>query len=1348
MNNHVDPVAILDDAAGAEFEKLDGSLFKLLTAEMGELDVAEECIHSNHHDLMELIHFDERQILHHLRRRYRSGVLYTEIGDILISFNPQKEIENLYGETLLTEYQLMIPQTAATFDPHIFKFAQRSFLKLLSSKESQSLILSGESGAGQTFNQHQALEYLLKTIPNAMESKSIETAIPMAISILECFGNAATERNPNASQFGIWIDLEIETANKLIVGCGFKEYLLATYRLLDFPMESPKERSFNILEILRDHIPGADESRYLPPPNAETAAAIPMTLDELKDGFDFLGCSMEDVDQIMNITKAIIQIGRLQLENGKFGGDLGILENIKECLGLNENGVEAFKQVVQHTEVFTTSRHMEIPSEQQQALEMLDKTARFLHFCLFRYLFVNFSFIFKRDSEIDPSNVSTIGICNFKGFEVNENGNDFQELMENWAAERLEELHFRDIVNDQLEVYEEEGVSSEGLMTQSAMEQMMESSWGVLRMLQRPEVGMMSIIDRHTVLWHSMDSDDDSLLQEFNESETAYSGYYKCNGNDGFIISHFGGDTKYDITDFIKKNDDSLPWKMVKTLLESERNTVLGEAVNLYVESMNMKEDDDVSGMTVTKHFGDELNDLVERIRSGDPHFIRCFRINDGSGSDHFDSKLVYKQMESAGIQHVLKVRNLGLPFRFGKSQFVERYIWLHPDIESRAKIAENRNLGSQELHEFQEVIDYNQLTEDILKTFWSEIGESNDIRLQNGKDHVFMTNLMYSELDRMRDHFMRKTLSAVVEFVRKTLTRKLIHAVSTKLKMLKLALRNGATEKIMKLLQGIKDLECSLDLKDVILEHHMVRKAAEMTEFDMPRGKAPTRESTPESVSNANVNEMKTVSGLSLAFRRDEYRTSIKILTDKLDEVVQDSAVSVCEIKKEYEWRIQELNAKIIKLREENEELNQKVNSGVPCLETDDDPRCAYELGKLRHMKEQLEDYKDGDPSDHIGLSHCSTLNAPTETLFELNDRDGEAKNDVDGNSVEPEVEAKQNGDGGDGENNADGRSQTKTEGENSLDKFKQLHIAVHSQLGDNLTALPIAQDVVRNQESFQEMFRKQERKEIIESGTEIPGMSQVVSDLDELNVTLRSWATLGDILSKEKSLLPGKVRVAPLMEHYLTHYAPEEVPGDAEPGPYEIKLRVLSAPKKDNCNIGPLVISSLESFSGNSSSFDQVPRQTDEVVDVRGNLLDQFDALGEEKEEKQHNPLDDFDGFGHSLPQSDGQTHEETEDSMLNVRRCMLLQDVDLVRNPDNETPQKVGELKATRILKVIKTQTFRERKFALLCDPDLDAKYNLAPSEGWILCQDEEGNPNVPLLHRMQTQAFTKKARRKKK
>ena len=195
-------------------------------------------------DLTMLNYMNEPEILRCLHDRFMSKPqeIYTSIGPILIAINPFKHTD-LYSSELMNSYFDLTPHQLQLMKPHIFQIAARSYLQMINdryniqSRENQSLLVSGESGAGKTESMKHVLRYLALYSSRICDSLGVECSgidfsnLIMAVNpIAESFGNAKTIRNNNSSRFGKLIEL-FYSADGYIDGASITTYLLETIRL-------------------------------------------------------------------------------------------------------------------------------------------------------------------------------------------------------------------------------------------------------------------------------------------------------------------------------------------------------------------------------------------------------------------------------------------------------------------------------------------------------------------------------------------------------------------------------------------------------------------------------------------------------------------------------------------------------------------------------------------------------------------------------------------------------------------------------------------------------------------------------------------------------------------------------------------------------------------------------------------------------------------------------------------------------------------------------------------------------------------------------------------------------------
>eukprot|EP01083_Nonionella_stella_P248320 859886_1 len=451
--------------------------------------------------------------------------------------------------------------------------------------------------------------------------------------------------------------------------------------------------------------------------------------------------------------------------------------------------------------------------------------AKFLYLSLFKYLFHTFSALFARKKGIKDDHVSFIGVLDFYGFEAFETDNNFDQFVINWTSEKFEQLFIKHVFETEHRIYSRESISTESMPHEKDIVQ---ANMNVLNLLECPDAGLLSLVHLHTKAWHAQQSDDTRLLNEMNSKLKDNSHYQISEKVRHFVIHHFGGAVEYAIDDFIKQNDDYYPTAMVN-IFQQSNNKVLADCTALYVQTTNY-ERETLNDQTVTRHFGLELNDLMDKIKATNPHFVRCIRTNQTKKPNDFDSLLVLKQIECLGLNDVIKIRNGGLPIRFWKYQFITRYIWLYQDREQIASFLSKRRtentLNAKEL---------DTISQDLMAAFWKNEHRENDglktHHLQHGTKHIFMTDEVYSELERLRDECLKVVFHRIEGTFMSRSTRSHYEKVRIVYKALKKSMDCSDYVMMAKSIQHIQNLTCSADIKDVLLNHHLVHKAKELLE-------------------------------------------------------------------------------------------------------------------------------------------------------------------------------------------------------------------------------------------------------------------------------------------------------------------------------------------------------------------------------------------------------------------------------------------------------------------------------------------------------------------------------------
>uniref|UniRef100_A0A671RR71 Myosin motor domain-containing protein n=1 Tax=Sinocyclocheilus anshuiensis TaxID=1608454 RepID=A0A671RR71_9TELE len=159
-------------------------------------------------DMAALTCLNEASVLHNIRERYFSGLIYTYSGLFCVVVNPYKLLP-IYSEKITEMYK---GKKRHEVPPHIYAVTDNAYRNI------------GESGAGKTENTKKVIQYL--AVVGELEKQLLQ-----ANPILEAFGNAKTIKNDNSSRFGKFIKINFDNTG-YIVGANIETYLLEKSRCI------------------------------------------------------------------------------------------------------------------------------------------------------------------------------------------------------------------------------------------------------------------------------------------------------------------------------------------------------------------------------------------------------------------------------------------------------------------------------------------------------------------------------------------------------------------------------------------------------------------------------------------------------------------------------------------------------------------------------------------------------------------------------------------------------------------------------------------------------------------------------------------------------------------------------------------------------------------------------------------------------------------------------------------------------------------------------------------------------------------------------------------------------------
>jgi myosin heavy subunit len=169
-------------------------------------------------DMADLTFLNEGSVLWNLKDRYQVFMIYTYSGLFCVTVNPYKMLP-VYGQLIIDCYR---GKRRNEMPPHLYSIADNAYQNMMIDRDNQSMLITGESGAGKTVNTKKVIQYFSLIAASSGKDvdpnkQSLEDQIVAANPAMEAFGNAKTTRNDNSSRFGKFIRVHFGPAGKLFL---------------------------------------------------------------------------------------------------------------------------------------------------------------------------------------------------------------------------------------------------------------------------------------------------------------------------------------------------------------------------------------------------------------------------------------------------------------------------------------------------------------------------------------------------------------------------------------------------------------------------------------------------------------------------------------------------------------------------------------------------------------------------------------------------------------------------------------------------------------------------------------------------------------------------------------------------------------------------------------------------------------------------------------------------------------------------------------------------------------------------------------------------------------------------
>jgi len=619
-------------------------------------------------DLVLLEEINEKKIVDTLSNRYNTDLIYTNIGPVLIAINPFKLIVGNYTDAKIREYK---GKKSYELAPHVFALASEAYSNMISYRENQCIIITGESGSGKTETSKFIMQFISAVSGNSSEVVRVKERMLSSNPILEGFGNAKTVNNNNSSRFGKYMEILFDGGDP--VGGRVTNYLLEKSRVVG---AGQGERSFHIFyqvcagasaaERQAYCIEQADYYYYLSCSGCYSVPGINDVEDfkELNESFRTVGITESERQDILRCISICLWLGNLAFTERKPEvaevADRQVLEIVAGLLQVGAPQLEAAlcTRSIQ-TGVGSRAEKFTKPNTAVQSDFCRDTLSKAIYSRLFDWLVHKVNVSIKKDGF---SGIQ-IGVLDIYGFEIFQS-NSFEQLCINFVNESLQQIFIELTLKAEQDEYAAEGIPWRDIPFHNNKP---------LCDLIEGKPGLLSICDDccNTAKTDAMFVNDLKAFFSGNNN-------IRCGSND-FTIRHYAGSVRYAADGFMTKNKDTLFDDLIQVMQASPLQFVKDHGW----ADIPISEGQKKRPPTVGAIFRSQVNDLVKALKSCQPHYIRCIKPNHTKKPNEFDRDNVTRQVKYLGLLENVRVRRAGYAHRSTFDRFLRRYALLSKTIWS-----------------------------------------------------------------------------------------------------------------------------------------------------------------------------------------------------------------------------------------------------------------------------------------------------------------------------------------------------------------------------------------------------------------------------------------------------------------------------------------------------------------------------------------------------------------------------------------------------------------------------------------------------------------------------------------
>ncbi|XP_034391292.1 unconventional myosin-Va-like isoform X1 [Cyclopterus lumpus] len=626
-------------------------------------------------DLTALSYLHEPAVLHNLKVRFiDSKLIYTYCGIVLVAINPYESLP-IYETDIINAYS---GQNMGDMDPHIFAVAEEAYKQMARDERNQSIIVSGESGAGKTVSAKYAMRYFA-TVSCSSSEASVEERVLASNPIMEALGNAKTTRNDNSSRFGKYIEIGFDKKH-CIIGANMRTYLLEKSRVV---FQTDEERNYHIFYQLcaSSHLPefkafklGCADDFHC---TNQGQSPVIDGVDDAKEmcntrrAFSKLGIKESDQMAIYQILAAILHLSNVEVKDQSADRSSILPDNVHLMVFCELMGVpcEEMAHWLCHRKLQTTTETYVKPVSKMNAVNGRDALAKHIYARLFSWIVCSINNALKSAAK-KRSFIGVLDIYGFETFDVN----SFEQFCINYANEKLQQQFNLHVFKLEQEEYMKE-----------------EIPWTLIDFddnqpcidLIEAKLGVLDLLDEECKMPKGC---DDTWAQKLYNTLLKQNAFFDKPrlSNRAFIIHHFADKVEYECEGFLEKNRDTVNAEQINALKKSKVDWLLKLFEDDEKTTSSAKKRSSVTGRTgptqrdnkktVGLQFRQSLHLLMDTLNATTPHYVRCIKPNDNKSPFFMDPMRAVQQLRACGILETIRISAAGFPSRWTYQEFFSRY--------------------------------------------------------------------------------------------------------------------------------------------------------------------------------------------------------------------------------------------------------------------------------------------------------------------------------------------------------------------------------------------------------------------------------------------------------------------------------------------------------------------------------------------------------------------------------------------------------------------------------------------------------------------------------------------------